>query len=88
MTPINRNYASTLPWLDWIFGTLYLPKAELPQSYGIKAKVPHSLLDQLAYPFEPQSQPQPTVSNAFPSAVGLLQDVDLQTDLSEKPATF
>src|SRR5262249_51602624 len=20
--PINRNYASTLPWLDWIFGSL------------------------------------------------------------------
>ena len=23
--PINRNYASTLPWFDWIFGSLYLP---------------------------------------------------------------
>jgi sterol desaturase/sphingolipid hydroxylase (fatty acid hydroxylase superfamily) len=32
--PINRNYASTLPWLDRIFGTYYLPK-EWPDCYGI-----------------------------------------------------
>lgn len=47
--PINRNYSSTLPWLDWIFGTLYLPR-EWPEAYGIKAKVPDSLMEQLAYP--------------------------------------
>ena len=35
--PINRNYASTLPWLDRIFGTHYLPK-EWPSAYGIEAE--------------------------------------------------
>jgi hypothetical protein len=84
MTPINRNYASTLPWLDWIFGTLYLPKAELPHSYGVKATVPDSLLDQLAYPFEPQ--PQPTVLTAVTSEMIALQEGGLQKDLSENPA--
>jgi sterol desaturase/sphingolipid hydroxylase (fatty acid hydroxylase superfamily) len=49
--PINRNYSSTLPWLDWIFGTLYLPRKEWPAEYGIQAKVPESLAGQLAYPF-------------------------------------
>ncbi|MGO9114086.1 MAG: sterol desaturase family protein [Thermoguttaceae bacterium] len=48
--PINRNYASTLPWLDRIFGTYYLPK-EFPEAYGIEAKLPESLVGQLAYPW-------------------------------------
>jgi hypothetical protein len=47
--PINRNYASTFPWLDWIFGTHYLPRA-WPEAYGIQAEMPESLVDQLAYP--------------------------------------
>ena len=50
--PINRNYASTLPWLDWIFGTHYLPK-EWPDSYGIDSEMPESLIGQLAYPLNP-----------------------------------
>ncbi len=52
LTPINRNYSSTLPWLDRIFGTYHLP-ADLPTGYGIKAKMPDSILDQLAYPLDP-----------------------------------
>jgi Fatty acid hydroxylase superfamily len=50
--PINRNYASTLPWLDRIFGTYYLPK-EWPDCYGIDSDMPHSLIGQLAYPLNP-----------------------------------
>jgi sterol desaturase/sphingolipid hydroxylase (fatty acid hydroxylase superfamily) len=48
--PINRNYASTLPWLDRIFGTHYLPRNEWPTSYGTEEPVPDSLAGQLAYP--------------------------------------
>jgi sterol desaturase/sphingolipid hydroxylase (fatty acid hydroxylase superfamily) len=47
--PINHNYASTLPWFDRIFGTHYLPNT-LPEEYGIQAKMPDSLIGQLAYP--------------------------------------
>ena len=50
--PINRNYSSNLPWLDWIFGSLYLPK-EWPGDYGIKTKMPGALVDQLVYPLFP-----------------------------------
>jgi sterol desaturase/sphingolipid hydroxylase (fatty acid hydroxylase superfamily) len=50
--PINRNYASLLPWLDRIFGTHHLPK-EWPADYGIKAKLPDSLFGQLVYPLQP-----------------------------------
>ena len=54
--PINRNYASTLPWLDRIFGTHYLP-GEWPADYGIKAMMPESLIDQLFYPMMPDVKP-------------------------------
>ncbi len=49
--PINRNYSSTLPWLDRIFGTHYLPK-EWPTAYGIEYKLPDSLTDQFFYPLQ------------------------------------
>jgi sterol desaturase/sphingolipid hydroxylase (fatty acid hydroxylase superfamily) len=52
--PINRNYASTLPWLDRIFGTHYLPRTEWPAAYGIDAKLPDSLVGQLLYPLDPE----------------------------------
>jgi sterol desaturase/sphingolipid hydroxylase (fatty acid hydroxylase superfamily) len=53
--PINRNYASTLPWLDRIFGTHYLPK-EWPTAYGTTEKLPDSLTDQLFYPLHRPDQ--------------------------------
>jgi sterol desaturase/sphingolipid hydroxylase (fatty acid hydroxylase superfamily) len=59
-TPINRNYASTLPWLDRIFGTHYLPHREWPASYGIKAKLPDSLAGQLVYPLLADDPPAPS----------------------------
>jgi sterol desaturase/sphingolipid hydroxylase (fatty acid hydroxylase superfamily) len=61
--PIDRNYASTFPWVDRLFGTHYLP-GDWPESYGIKAKVPETLLGQLAYPLvpPPPAAPQPTAA--------------------------
>jgi sterol desaturase/sphingolipid hydroxylase (fatty acid hydroxylase superfamily) len=58
--PINRNYSSMLPWLDWIFGSLYLP-GQWPEDYGITAKLPDALVDQLVYPLFPQP-PAPDLS--------------------------
>jgi sterol desaturase/sphingolipid hydroxylase (fatty acid hydroxylase superfamily) len=63
--PIDRNFASTLPWLDWLFGTHYLPN-ELPAEYGIKARMPDSLTEQLAYPLFPQP---PALGPPEPAAV-------------------
>ncbi len=56
LTPINRNYASTLPWLDRLFGTHYLPR-EFPDAYGIAAKLPDSLAGQLVYPLLADDEP-------------------------------
>jgi sterol desaturase/sphingolipid hydroxylase (fatty acid hydroxylase superfamily) len=53
----NRNYASTLPWLDRIFGTFYMPKNQWPAHYGIDATTPDGLPEQLMHPFLPIKQP-------------------------------
>ncbi|PIF09441.1 sterol desaturase family protein [Janthinobacterium sp. 13] len=49
---INRNYASTLPVLDRVFGTHHLPRA-WPAACGIEAHMPKTLAGQLAAPFRP-----------------------------------
>ncbi len=64
----DHNYASMLPWMDWIFGTLFLPK-RFPSAYGIDAKLPASLGGQLLYPLLPQpsplSLPEPVLTEPF-----------------------
>ena len=54
--PRDRNYASMLPWIDRIFGTYYLPRNEMPSSYGIESKIPASMGGQLVYPLMPPPQ--------------------------------
>ena len=46
----DRNYASMLPFMDRIFGTVYLPKS-WPAEYGVDAPPPENLVDQLLFPF-------------------------------------
>jgi hypothetical protein len=48
---VDKNYAATLPWVDKIFGTLYLPKDKQPARYGINQPVSPVLLGQLVHPF-------------------------------------
>ncbi len=55
--PTDRNYAAMLPWLDRIFGTLYLPKAEWPSQYGINAPMTASLAGQLVQPLRQSIEP-------------------------------
>lgn len=51
--PINKNYASSFPWIDWIFGTLHLPPKELPAEYGVNTPIPASFVGQLVLPVSP-----------------------------------
>ena len=48
---VNKNYAALLPWVDRLFGTLYLPKDKQPALYGIGDPIPTRFLDQLVHPF-------------------------------------
>ncbi len=54
LEPRDRNFASMLPCMDWIFGTYYLPRKQWPSAYGIQGRMPSSLGGQLVYPFLPQ----------------------------------
>jgi sterol desaturase/sphingolipid hydroxylase (fatty acid hydroxylase superfamily) len=65
--PRDRNFASMLPILDWVFGTHYLPRKQWPSAYGIEAKLPGSLAGQLMYPLRLESQqansPEPVAAD-------------------------
>jgi sterol desaturase/sphingolipid hydroxylase (fatty acid hydroxylase superfamily) len=68
---INKNYASMLPWLDRIFGTLYLPKDKQPERYGIDQPMSRSLFGQLVDPFFGQRKAAPAeTSEANTAGVG------------------
>ena len=47
---VNNNFAALLPWVDRLFGTLYLPKDKQPARYGISEPLPTRLLGQLLWP--------------------------------------
>ncbi len=46
----NKNYSGLLPWVDWVFGTMYLPP-RFPWKYGINERMPDGYVGQLAEPF-------------------------------------
>jgi sterol desaturase/sphingolipid hydroxylase (fatty acid hydroxylase superfamily) len=63
---VNKNYAPLLPWVDRLFGTLYLPKETQPARYGIDEAVPNHFLGQLVRPFliSPPTTPQQSAAAA------------------------
>ncbi len=47
----NSNFASTFPFIDWLFGTFYMPEGELPDDYGIgEPDFPAGFGGQMLYP--------------------------------------
>ena len=47
---VDKNFAATMPWLDMLFGSFYLPKNEWPKEYGIDDELAPSLWGQLINP--------------------------------------
>ena len=47
----NKNFAGQFPVIDWIFGTYYHPKNEMPLTFGISEPMPKSYTAQLVFPF-------------------------------------
>ena len=48
----DKNFASTFPVLDLLFGTFYMPKQTLPDAYGVAdTGFPPSFGAQMIYPF-------------------------------------
>jgi sterol desaturase/sphingolipid hydroxylase (fatty acid hydroxylase superfamily) len=48
---INKNYAATLPWIDKLFGTFYLPQKQWPDHYGINGHLSNNIVLQIIRPF-------------------------------------
>jgi len=49
----NMNFAGTFPFFDWIFGTYYMPRNEMPDHYGVSDPAfPSSFSGQMLYPFK------------------------------------
>jgi sterol desaturase/sphingolipid hydroxylase (fatty acid hydroxylase superfamily) len=47
----DKNFAAQLPFLDAMFGTLYLPRGKVLEKYGIDQKIPQTFIPQLFHPF-------------------------------------
>jgi len=47
----DRNFAAQLPFLDALFGTLHMPKGQMPTAYGLEQPMPQHYVRQLIYPF-------------------------------------
>jgi sterol desaturase/sphingolipid hydroxylase (fatty acid hydroxylase superfamily) len=49
---LDRNFAGAFPWLDALFGTLYMPRGRQPVEFGVLGEqVPEGLWRQLLYPW-------------------------------------
>jgi len=59
---LDKNFAGQLPFLDWAFGTLHLPK-NMPEVYGTHDPVPLRYDQQLIYPFRAR---RPDVADLLP----------------------
>ena len=59
----DHNYASMLPIMDRLFGTMYLPKT-WPAEYGSDTPMPPTVTGQLLQPFAPAPKPSPTVETS------------------------
>ncbi len=62
MDPANQNYASMLPVIDFIFGTLHMPQRLWPALYGIHEAMPISWAGQLIQPLSSETFPPASVS--------------------------
>jgi len=49
---VNKNYAAIFPWIDQLFGTLYLPRNRWPKIYGTNTFVAEDLVRQLLEPLK------------------------------------
>ena len=48
---LDKNFASTFPVLDVVFGTFHMPPGKLPENFGTGDHVPEDFWGQLLHPF-------------------------------------
>jgi sterol desaturase/sphingolipid hydroxylase (fatty acid hydroxylase superfamily) len=69
---LDKNFASTFPFLDLLFGTFHMPPGKLPECFGnSEADFPEDFWGQFMHPFRKQSARQPDPS---PASAEIRQD--------------
>jgi sterol desaturase/sphingolipid hydroxylase (fatty acid hydroxylase superfamily) len=62
---LDKNFASTFPFLDVVFGTFHMPPAKLPQRFGNgDPDFPDDFWGQFIHPFWKKDKPHPLSSEA------------------------
>jgi sterol desaturase/sphingolipid hydroxylase (fatty acid hydroxylase superfamily) len=57
---LDKNFASTFPLLDVVFGTFYMPRGQMPERFGTgEPDFPDDFLGQLFYPLRTPKTPPP-----------------------------
>jgi lathosterol oxidase len=70
VSPVDKNFAIHLPWIDRLFGTAFEP-GDFPQHYGIGGDpVPEGCGRQLVWPLRRARPPPPFEKNAPGAGVG------------------
>jgi sterol desaturase/sphingolipid hydroxylase (fatty acid hydroxylase superfamily) len=68
----HNNFAGQLPLVDWMFGTLHMPKGVWPDRYGVAGAMPSGYLAQLAEPFRRTANERDRCVRYVSSLVGIL----------------
>ena len=64
---IDKNFASTFPLLDVIFGTFYMPPGRLPVQFGTgEDSIPEDFWGQFLHPFRKNSSKTMAVGTTAP----------------------
>ncbi|MGA2146566.1 MAG: sterol desaturase family protein [Bryobacteraceae bacterium] len=66
--PLNKNYSPMLPWVDRLFRTYHMPKAQWPARYGTGTPVASDWADQLIDPLMPVRYDPAVPLNGGPKA--------------------
>ena len=53
----DKNFAGLFPWIDALFGTMYMPAGRQPVEFGVDDPVPKGLGGQLVWPFRRVTPP-------------------------------
>ena len=64
----NSNFAGEFPWIDALFGALYLSRIRMPAQYGIADALPDDYLHQLAWPMRRSSRPAELLAEPAPKS--------------------
>jgi len=65
----NKNFSAVFSFIDYTFGTFYMPEGQLPQVFGTPDDpVPENILGQIAYPFR---KPKALPASNMPDSVAV-----------------